>query len=241
MDINNNTIIADIVTYNYKTAAILKKYKIDFCCHGNRTLAEASEEKRVDLRALIEEVSGVEDSVAFSINYQDWDLDFMSDYIYDNHHAYIEKQIPEILHYLNKICRVHRVKHPELLEIRSLFKQSADELTKHMKKEELILFPFIKKIAIAERTGGQLKKVPFGSIKTLIDMMHTDHDKEGNRFRKIAEFSNNYTPPNDSCNFYKIAFSLLKDFEEDLHKHIHLENNILFKRAIATEIKLNKQ
>ena len=149
--------------------------------------------------------------------------------------------IPEIKLYLNKICKVHGEKHPELLEIQKLFNESAGDLTKHMKKEELILFPFIKKIATAKKEQTELAKPPFGSIENPINMMHHEHDDEGERFRKIAALSNNYTPPNDACNSYKVAFSLLKDFEEDLHKHIHLENNILFKRAIETEQTLNNK
>ncbi|MGH1385563.1 iron-sulfur cluster repair di-iron protein [Kordia sp.] len=241
MNINKHTLVSDIVADNYKTAAVFKNHNIDFCCNGNRTITEVSAEKELDWEKLLSEILMTVTDTSHREDYQNWELDFMTDYIYQNHHTYVEKQIPEIQLYLNKICKVHGEKHPELLEIQTLFNESAGDLTKHMKKEELILFPFIKKIAKAKKEQTELAKPPFGSIENPINMMHHEHDDEGERFRKIAALSNNYTPPNDACNSYKVAFSLLKDFEEDLHKHIHLENNILFKRAIETEQTLNNK
>ncbi|MGG8497570.1 iron-sulfur cluster repair di-iron protein [Tenacibaculum sp. TC6] len=238
MNINKDTLVADIVAENYKTATVFKKYGVDFCCNGNRTIHEVSKKRKINEEVIINELSDELNNASSEQNYANWDIDFLSDFIYQNHHIYVEKQIPEILHYLDKISKVHGDKHPELLEIKQLFKESSGALTTHMKKEELILFPFIKKIAKAFKSGESLEQPPFGSIQNPIDMMHHEHDDEGERFRKIAALSNNYTPPQDACNSYKIAFSLLREFEEDLHKHIHLENNILFKKAILTEAKL---
>ena len=238
MNINKNTLISEIVAHNYKAASIFKKYKVDFCCNGNRSIETISEENNISSEIIITELNESINEETLEMDYQNWSLDFLADYIYQNHHKYVEKQVPEILHYLDKICRVHGKKHPELLEIRKLFKKSAGELTMHMKKEELILFPFIKKVAQAAQNNTPLNKPPFETIKNPIDMMHNEHDDEGERFRKIEELSNNYTTPQDACNTYKIAFSLLKDFEQDLHKHIHLENNILFIKAIQTENQL---
>ncbi len=235
MNINKNTLVSNIVTDNYKTATIFKKYGIDFCCNGNRTITEVSKEKNVTSDTLISELLTANDSTYSSDNFQNWELNFLVDYIYNNHHLYVEKNIPEIAFYLEKLCKVHGMQHPELFEIKTLFNESSSDLTKHMKKEELILFPFIKKIAEAIKSSTELIKPHFGTIQNPIAMMHHEHNGEGARFRKIAELSNNYTPPEDACNTYKTAFSLLRAFEEDLHKHIHLENNILFKRAVAVE------
>lgn len=239
MNIHTNTLISEIVAENYNTAAIFKKNRIDFCCNGNRTLKEVSLEKNIDINVLISEIKKLDKTSSTSEDYQSWDIGFLSDYIYQNHHLYIEKRGPEIISYLDKICNVHGKKHPELFEINTLFKDALGDLTIHMKKEELILFPFIKKIAKADKNNEKIASPPFGSISNPIDMMHTEHDNEGERFRKIAELSNNYQPPKDSCNTYRIAFILLKEFEDDLHKHIHIENNILFKKAISIENKLN--
>ncbi|CAM1343382.1 iron-sulfur cluster repair di-iron protein [Tenacibaculum amylolyticum] len=239
MNIHTNTLISEIVAENYNTATVFKKYEIDFCCNGNRTLKEVSSEKDIDIKVLISEIKKLHKISSTSKDYQSWDIGFLSDYIYQNHHLYIERRGPEIISYLDKICNVHGKKHPELFEINTLFKDALGDLTMHMKKEELILFPFIKKIAKANKNNEKLTPPPFGSISNPIEMMHTEHDNEGERFRKIAELSNNYQPPEDSCSTYRIAFILLKEFEDDLHKHIHIENNILFKKAISIENKLN--
>ena len=168
-------------------------------------------------------------------DFQSWDIGFLSDYIYHNHHTYVEKTIPELKQYLHKISRVHGENHPELIEVYELFCESADDLTLHMKKEELILFPYFKQLAKAEKDGSRVMATQFKTVESPISMMHQEHDNEGSRFRKIAELTNDYTPPADACMTYRVAFSMLQEFEADLHKHIHLENNILFKRAIKLE------
>lgn len=240
MNINNNTLISEIVAENYDTATVFKKYGIDFCCNGERTLNEVATKKNVSVAKLIQEISFIETNTITSQNYQNWDLDFLSDYIYQNHHLYVEQRGPEIIAYLEKLCKVHGKNHPELFEVIELFKEAVGDLAMHMKKEELILFPHIKKIAQAYRNKEKLETPPFGSIENPINMMHSEHDNEGERFRRISELTNNYEVPKDACNTYKIAFILLKEFEDDLHKHIHIENNILFKKAITLENKLNK-
>lgn len=241
MNINANTLISDIVSENYNTAEIFKHYDIDFCCNGNRSLQEVSKKKQLDLTKLIFTLNKTHENTSKIDDTQNWELDFLCDYIYQKHHTYIEKRSPEILAYLNKICDVHGKKHPELIEITQLFKNAVGDLTLHMKKEELILFPYIKTITRTYKNKEKLDTPPFNSISNPIESMHNDHDNEGERFRKISKLTNNYSIPEDACNTYKIAFSLLKDFEEDLHRHIHLENNILFKRAIALENKLNNK
>ncbi|MCK6650050.1 MAG: hemerythrin domain-containing protein, partial [Bacteroidia bacterium] len=125
--------------------------------------------------------------------------------------------------------------HSELFKIKELFLESASDLAAHMKKEELILFPFIRKLVATEKDPSLFSQPKFGSIKNPIEMMKHDHDTEGERFRQIAELSNNYKAPSDGCNTYKVTFSLLKEFEDDLHLHIHLENNILFPKSIELE------
>ncbi|CAL2103060.1 Nitric oxide-dependent regulator DnrN or NorA [Tenacibaculum sp. 190130A14a] len=240
MNINNNTLISEIVAENYDTATVFKKYGIDFCCNGERTINEVANTKNVSVAKLIQEISLIEINTIASQSYQNWDLDFLSDYIYQNHHLYIEKRGPEIIAYLEKLCKVHGKNHPELFEVIELFKEAVGDLAMHMKKEELILFPHIKKIAKASRQEQTFEIPPFGSIENPIRMMHSEHDNEGERFRRISELTNNYEAPKDACNTYKIAFILLKEFEDDLHKHIHIENNILFKKAITLENQLNK-
>lgn len=233
MSITKETVIGQLVADDYRTASIFKKNGIDFCCNGNRTIEDACAKKGIVTATLINEL---EDTTTLNkgteIDYKAWPLDLLVDYIEKKHHRYVKSKVIEIMPFLDKVVRVHGNQHPELLEIGKLFNESALELTSHMKKEEQVLFPYIKKMIELNDLNA-----PFGTVQNPIKMMMHEHDTEGERFRKIAELSNNYTPPNDACNTYKVTFHLLKEFEEDLHLHIHLENNILFPKSIALEQK----
>lgn len=233
MNITEQTIVGDLVAKDYRTASVFKKQGIDFCCAGNRTIAEACAKKSID-PALV--VANLEEIVNKTNNpvtdYNSWPLDLLADYVEKKHHRYVEEKIVEIVPFLNKVASVHGDRHPELLEVQDLFRGCVEELTSHMQKEEQILFPYVRKIAI-----GNAVKAPFGSVQNPIAMMMDEHTNEGERFRRIAELTDNYTPPADACNTYRVTFALLNEFEEDLHLHIHLENNILFPKAIAMEAK----
>lgn len=236
MTITKETIIGELVANDYRAASVFKKYKLDFCCQGNRTIGEACELKSVDANALVSDLIATTQNVeAGAIDFQTWPLDLLADYIQKKHHRYVEEKSLEIKPYLDKICRVHGQHHPELFEINEHFTATAGELAMHMKKEELILFPFIKKMEKAKQEGTGLEMPPFGSVQNPIDMMMHEHTTEGERFRKIEELTNNYNPPAEACNTYRVTFALLKEFEADLHLHIHLENNILFPKAIEME------
>ena len=240
MNIQQDQIIGELVANDYRTASVFKKYGIDFCCQGNRTINDACEAKKIDEKLVVEDLNNLMNSKADGgVDFQSWPLDLLADYIEKKHHRYVEEKSLEIKPYLDKICRVHGERHPELLEIKEHFNATAGELAMHMKKEELILFPFIKKMVKAKQENTKLDKPNFGTVENPIQMMMDEHTTEGDRFRKIEEISNNYTPPENACNTYRVTFALLNEFEQDLHMHIHLENNILFPRAIELEKQLN--
>lgn len=163
----------------------------------------------------------------------------LADYVEKTHHRYIEEKTPVLLAFLHKLCKVHGERHPELFEINRLFTESAQDLAAHLKKEELILFPFVRKMVNARITGKKFERPQFGTVEKPIEMMKHEHDTEGERFREIARLTNHYTAPADGCNTYRTAFLMLEEFEQDLHKHIHLENNILFPNALALEKTFN--
>lgn len=238
MNITKDSVVGALVAANYQTASVFKTHGIDYCCNGNRTLEEVCNDDTISLGSLIEaltiSLADTESPIGGGIDYSSWPLDLLADYIEKKHHRYVASKIPEILPLLEKIVKVHGAQHPELAEVEQLFKESAGELSAHMKKEELLLFPFIRKM-IAAKQNGTTAQAPFGTIKNPIRAMMHDHDGEGERFRRIAAITHDYTPPADACNTYKITFSLLKEFEEDLHLHIHLENNILFPKSITLE------
>jgi regulator of cell morphogenesis and NO signaling len=234
MNITGKQIIGELVAEDYRAAEVFSKYGIDFCCKGGLTLQEACEKKKIDLEALITDLADITKRVeSAKSDYQAWPVDLLADYIEKKHHRYVAEKTSVIQQYLTKVCQVHGKAHPELTEILDNFNESAQMLAAHMKKEELILFPFIRKMAIAG--DNEVPAPRFGTVQNPIDMMKEEHSVEGERFRKIAELSGNYTPPPDACNTFRVTYALLKEFEEDLHLHIHLENNILFPKAIKME------
>ena len=235
MEILEEQIIGELVAQNYKTASVFKKFKIDFCCNGNRNISEACERKKLDPSQLINELRNTIINVEQNIDFNSWELDLLADYIEKTHHRYVLTKIEEIKPYLNKVTRVHGEHNPELKEIEILFNQSAQELSQHLQKEEMILFPFIRNMVNSKMEEKPLFFPHFGTVENPIAMMKHEHQNEGERFEKIAELSNQYTPPSHACNTYRVTFALLKEFEDNLHQHIHLENNILFPKAIKME------
>ncbi len=231
--------IGELVAENYKTATVFKKHKIDFCCQGGRTINDACQRKGISIWPILRELEEVMNTKAEgAIDYKSWPLDLLADYIEKKHHRYVETRSQEIKPFLDKICRVHGERHPELLEVNKHFTASVGELAQHMKKEELVLFPFVRKMVEAKNSGRKLDQAHFGTVENPINMMMSEHDTEGERFREIARLTDDYNPPADACNTYQVTFALLKEFEEDLHLHIHLENNILFPGAVALEAEL---
>ncbi len=231
MDSLSKTKVSKIVAQNYKTARVFTRYGIDFCCNGGIPLEQACESKEVDLREIENEISKIL-STPIENDYQKMELDKLIEHIVSRHHAYVSSTIPILQPYLNKLCEVHGERHPELFQVNELFNKTAIALTSHMKKEESILFPFIKSLVGVSSTPKPLSEPYFGHIENPIAMMEHEHAEEGERFRKIAKITNQYEPPSDACQTYLVTFALLKEFEEDLHLHIHLENNILFPKSI---------
>ncbi|MFB9119600.1 iron-sulfur cluster repair di-iron protein [Bergeyella porcorum] len=231
-------LIGDIVAQDFRTAAIFKKHHIDFCCKGGRTIQEACEHKNINPELLYNEIENLPKDNDSQIDFNNWELDLLADYIEKTHHRYVTEKIPILQAFLEKLAKVHGDRHPELLEIKSLFDASAQDLSAHLKKEELVLFPFIRNMVKAKLEQLPLPQPHFGTIENPIAMMKEEHSVEGERLRKIAELTDEYLPPADACNTYKVTFAMLQEFEDDLHRHIHLENNILFPKAIAMEEQL---
>lgn len=230
MDITEQTIIGNLVAQDYRTAAVFKTYQVDFCCNGNRTIEEACTGKGKDINKLIEALrQAITTNTQPVIDYQSWPIDLLADYIEKKHHRYVTQRITEIKPFLHKLVKVHGSEHPELAEVAQQFTDSAAALTTHMKEEEKILFPYIRNVV----TGAA--KPSESTIENPVEIMMEAHDQEGERFRKIERLTDHYTPPSDACNTYKVTFALLKEFQEDLHLHIHLENNILFPKVLALQ------
>ncbi len=234
MNTIDNKTVAEVVSENIKTAHIFKKYGIDFCCGGGITITKACEKKKLDYSQLKEELLKV-DEAPKAYNYNSWKLDFLIDHILNVHHTYVAESIPLILQYSNRVAEVHGHHYTEVLKINDLFNEAANELASHMQKEETILFPYIKSLLQLELSKESLNSPPFGSINNPITMMEMEHEVVGDIFKEIAKLTNTFTPPEEACNTFRALYAKLDEFEQDLHQHIHLENNILHPKAKRLE------
>lgn len=235
MKITEDSIIGELVALDYRTASVFKKEGIDFCCNGNRSIATACEKKEIDAASLVRTLEEVVNHTGgTTADFNTWPLDLLADYVEKRHHRYVQTKIVEIIPYLTKVASVHGQRHPELEEVLELFRGCAEDLTHHMEKEEQILFPYIRTMVTGDSTPAN-----FGTVQNPISMMMDEHTAEGERFRKIAALTNDYTPPADGCSTYRVTYALLKEFEDDLQLHIHVENNILFPKAVMLENKNN--
>jgi regulator of cell morphogenesis and NO signaling len=228
--------LSQIVVNNYKTAAIFEKYNLDFCCRGNKLLQAACEEKGVEKEAVIAELNDLFSKRDESNGrYNEWNPDFLVEYIVNNHHSYVRKITPTLLGHTQKIASVHGERHPETIGVARIFNAVSKDLKHHMMKEEEILFPYIRYMAKALTGTAKPERPYFSTVENPIKMMEAEHEAAGDELYEIRSLTNNYTPPADACNTYRVCYQELREFEEDLHKHVHLENNILFPKAIVLE------
>jgi regulator of cell morphogenesis and NO signaling len=223
----NNKMIGEIVAEDFRAAEIFKNAGIDFCCGGKMGLEQACAEKNINLEQFISKLNELQNEPADrSQNFKDWDLAFLCDYIVNTHHQYVLKTLPQLVAYTQKIASVHGNNHAELIEIGELFGKINMELVQHLRNEEEVLFPAIKEVLKTNSTEAKT------IIVSEISRMNGEHEFAGGAMDKINEITNGYTVPSDGCNTYMVTFKLLKQFEDDLHIHVHLENNILFPKAL---------
>ena len=225
------TFIGDIVANDFRAAELFKEANIDFCCGGKMSLEEACSEKGIDPQGFLDNLSTLSDTPDNTgRNYKDWKLDFLCDYIVNTHHQYVQKALPDLYGYTQKIASVHGDGHPELIEVANLFEGLKEELTQHLGKEEEVLFPAIKELLASNSQESK------STIISEIDRMDKEHEAAGGAMDKINEITNNYSLPADACNTYQVCFKMLSQFEDDLHIHVHLENNILYKKALEMSV-----
>jgi regulator of cell morphogenesis and NO signaling len=227
--------IGEIVTRDYRAAQVFKKLGIDFCCGGKKTLSEVSNKKGISLNAIKAELEALQSAEnSKGLDFDKWELDFLTDYVINTHHRYCKESIPFIAELAHKVARVHGLNHPEVIRVAEVFAGIANELTLHMSKEEKVLFPFIKDLVSAERAGETIVN-PFGDVSDPIRVMEMEHEQVGEDLQEIRQITSDYTLPAGACNSYTILYKKLEEFENDLHRHVHLENNILFPKAISLE------
>ena len=225
------TKIGDIVTQDFRAAEVFKKAGIDLCCGGSQSLEAACRDKKLDVAEIESELEKLENSEPGSSHkFNEWKLDFLCDYIVNTHHQTVMKLLPELTFYTQKIAEVHGDNHPELSEIANLFAQVDTELRQHLCNEEEVLFPAIREVL---KTNSAESKA---TIISEITRMTGEHEFAGGAMDKINELSHRYAVPEDGCNTYRVAYKLLEQFEDDLHIHVHLENNILYPKAMKLSV-----
>ena len=221
-----NITIGEIVALDHRAASVFKDAGIDFCCGGKKSIEQACSEKGIDVSQLKGELIKLELTPNTTThNFNEWDPGLLCDYIVNTHHKFVLKSLPELVFYTQKIASVHGERHTELNEVADLFSRINRELLQHMKNEEQVLFPAIKEFQRSE--SGVSKSVIVSEILRLSG----EHESAGGAMDKINVITHNYMVPADGCNSYNVTFKLLQEFEDDLHIHVHLENNILFPKV----------
>lgn len=229
--------LAQLVNANYRAATVFEKYNLDFCCRGKRTLLQACAELKLPVEAVEKELELVTNSERQTTGVHELSLTQLSDHIVDTHHVYVKSETPSISHYLNKIATKHGDRHPELKELAETFNELANEMSNHMEKEEAFVFPLLK--AYESNSTEQDDSSRFTGISTPLTMLEHEHDDAGRLLDKIRQLTSNFTPPADACTTYKLAFASLHAFQTDLHQHVHMENNILFPKAMKLQEERN--
>lgn len=232
--------LGQIAAKDLRKAQVFKKYGLDFCCGGKKTVKEACAAKGLDVTKVEKELQQADMFPSSRpVPYGDWSLDFLSDYIVNTHHTYVRKTLPDIRAYAEKVMKVHGKQHPELVRVHELVEEIYAELSAHLVKEEKVLFPYVKELVVAKDRSQLLQEAHLGSVQNPINMMEMEHEVVGENLEEIRRLSDNYTLPEDACASYSLLYRMLDEFEEDLHLHIHLENNILFPKALDLEKQLN--
>ena len=227
-----NQTIGDLVAQDYRTAEVFEKYGIDFCCGGKVTLAAACREREVDMAELLRDLEqAAHQPIDRSQNYAAWELPFLADYIVNTHHAYLKENTGSIAAYAHKIAEVHGAHHPEVIEIAAIFDRIAADLELHLREEEQVLFPAIRKLSELAKAGSARYSGDMQAIRASLKTLSHEHDEIGAAIHAIRHLAKDYAIPGDVCNTFMVTYRKLKEFEDDLHKHVHLENNILFLKA----------
>lgn len=229
--------VRDVATEFPQSTRLFERLEIDYCCGGNRGLAEACAQAGVDVDQLMKMLTEVTESTVQegALDFQNAPLPELITHIIDTHHVFTRSEMERIQSLGDKVLAAHGGNHPELVHVDELISRLCADLKPHMFKEEQVLFPFI--VALSEAAGQNRTApfAPFGTVNNPIRMMMREHDTAGQILRELRALTSDYKVPADACITYQTLYQALENFEKDLHQHIHLENNILFPKALDLE------
>ena len=237
MNISATVTVRDLAAGVPGATRVFEKFGIDYCCGGHRTLADACREASLqveDLTRSLEE-AGRAPQPGSGRNWRQESLTALTEYIVDTHHLFTRQELDRLENLFDRVCSRHGENHPELFEAQKTFYQLKRDLITHMLKEEQALFPYITRMEEAACDGRAIPPAFFGTVRNPVRMMMTEHDTAGDLLRQLRGITNGYTTPPDGCVSFQTLYQALAAFEADLHQHIHLENNVLFPRAVETE------
>jgi regulator of cell morphogenesis and NO signaling len=217
---------------------VFEKFGIDYCCGGHRTLEQACTVSKSEVDAVLTALTAAENSRAETqtTNWSEAPLADLMAHIMNKHHAYVRQELPRLGALATKVATKHGPNHPETTQVQEICEALSDELTTHLMKEEQVLFPYVERMeeAVIEKRPNAQSSC-FGTVQNPVRMMMMEHDSAGEALRQLRALTNDYKAPQDACMSFQALYKGLEEFEADLHQHIHLENNILFPRAIAME------
>lgn len=228
--------VRDLALENPNATRIFEKWGIDYCCGGMKPLEDVCAAKQISMSDVLKDLeAAAQIPAATPTEWKSAPLADLIAHIIDKHHKFTREEIVRLNALVDKVCQVHGNSHPELFSIRGTFQALAQELSTHLMKEEMVLFPYILRMEEAVLQREPILPAPFGSVDNPVHMMMQEHDSAGDALKAMRAASQNYAPPADACISYRTLYQALEAFEADLHQHIHLENNVLFPRAVALE------
>jgi regulator of cell morphogenesis and NO signaling len=230
--------VRELAVENPTATRVFEKLGIDYCCGGDKSLEEACAAAHVPVDDVLRSLESAEKAAQAPAAQRNWQSELLADlidHIISTHHKYTREELARLEPLFEKVCSVHGKNHPELLHMRGVFRGLSQELTMHMMKEEMVLFPYLKRMEEAVLQREPVLPGPFGTVQNPVRMMEQEHESAGEALRALQEASGGYTAPEDACVSYQTLYKALAGFEADLHQHIHLENNILFPRALEME------
>jgi regulator of cell morphogenesis and NO signaling len=238
MSVTTEKTVRELALEQPGAARVFERLGIDYCCGGKQTLEQACRGANLPADKVLGELEAAQQSGQGFTKESNWQAQPLADlisHIKNTHHKFTRGEIARLGPLFDKVCSVHGERHPELFELRATFQGLAQELITHLMKEEMVLFPYVERMEESVIQKEPILPPPFGTVKNPVSMMEHEHDSAGAALRALRASSNNYAAPPDACVSYQTLYRALAELEADLHQHIHLENNILFPRAIALE------
>ena len=238
MNFNTTTTVRDLAVEIPGATRVFEKLKIDYCCGGGQSLADACAAVQVstdEVERMLEQASAAPNQAEGSERFATAKLSQLIEHIVNTHHVFTKQEVDRLDALADKVLSAHGANHPELVQVKGLVNDMGVDLRPHMMKEERVLFPYITSLEESASHHQAPAPPPFGTVQNPVRMMMMEHDAVGGLLVKLREVTSNYTVPADGCFSYQTLYHALEAFEADLHQHIHLENNILFPRAVAME------